>query len=195
MASNMKVMNLWIIYLVVLVALSLIFYVLVSNNHKIGFGAAAFLAALISAIIVYFVAQYNVDLKNLTKDEQNSLNALYITMGVVLLIGFIWLIVSLASGNRSHRAEKMEVVEEIKASDCKKVGDHVECDKITMKEKDYDESGHLKRQIKISTKLLSSDNENNGSMIEEEETVFNDRGGTPSYPRTSRDEVMFGYIV
>ena len=191
----MKVMNLWIIYLVVLVALSLIFYVLVSNNHKIGFGAAAFLAALISGIIVYFVAQYNVDLKNLTKDEQNSLNALYITMGVVLLIGFIWLIVSLASGNKRQRADKMEVVEEIKISDCKQVGDNIECDKVTMKEKDFDESGHLKRQIKISAKLLSSDNENNGSMIEEEENVFNDRGGTPNYPRASRDEVAFGYIV
>lgn len=154
----MKVMNLWIIYLVVLVGLSLIFYVIVSKNNKLGFGGAAFIAALLSGIIVYFVAMYNVNIDEISQDEKNSLNALYITMGAVLLFGFIFLVFSIASNKNNHMNQPNgRVVKEIKLSDCSVSGEQLLC-RETIKEKFYN---------------------NDGSVLEEEFMVNENGGMTP----------------
>lgn len=134
MASNMKVVNLWIIYLVILVGLCLILYVVVSKNSSIGFGSAAFFAAIISGITVYLVAQYNVDVSTLSKEDINSLNALYITMGAIALLGFIILIISLVYASRSNSSKHGQTFEKITLSNCEKnEKGEIECSKEKIK--------------------------------------------------------------
>lgn len=172
----MKVVNLWIIYLVVLVGLGLILYVLVSKNNSIGFGSAAFFAALISGVIVYFVAQYNIDMMTLSKDEQNSLNALYITMGAVVLLGFVILVYSLASGKVGAGFGKTRKHQKVTMSDCSVSGSSVECSKTEVKNVTHNGDGS--RTV--------------------EQFVVDERGVTPrsvSKRFADKNQIKFKYLV
>lgn len=80
--------QLWAVYLASLVVLGLIAVVL-SRTTRMHVGIGLFIAVLLASIITYLVAITNIDVNSLEQSSKNSLQALYWTIIIVIIIAFI----------------------------------------------------------------------------------------------------------
>lgn len=105
---EISVQNLWITYFVSLVVLALIGAFIVNKSGSKSYACAVLIAAILSALIVYLVAYYNVDMETLSAQDKSSLQALYLSGLVIIILAFIWCVVELAVRSSKSVKEKVE---------------------------------------------------------------------------------------
>lgn len=122
-----SVQYLWLIYVGALIVFGIIFGLIVAKSKNIGYSFAVLLTTLLSGLVVYLTAIYNVDVNSLSASEVTSLNALYLTMLILIALAFFLCIIELAVGSAKfakdavHTHLKMECDQETGECEVKKV--------------------------------------------------------------------------
>jgi hypothetical protein len=93
---EISIQNLWIVYFAILVGLALIWAVIVARSETNAYSVATLLSAIIAALTVYLIVYYNIDENALTAQDKSSLQALYLSALVIIVLAFIWCIIDLA---------------------------------------------------------------------------------------------------
>ena len=107
MGCNIQIQYLWIIYVAALIVLGLVFGAIVYKSSGLGCSCAVLLSTVLSALIVYLIAAFNVNPHDLSSGEKSSLNALYITMLVLIVLAFFFCIIELALKGGKYAKDKL----------------------------------------------------------------------------------------
>lgn len=102
-----SVQALWIIYIVSLILLAVVFGAIWYKTPAIGCSCGILISTILSALLVYLIAIYNINLDDLSSGEKASLNALYITILVLIVLAFFFCIVELALKGTSYAKNKV----------------------------------------------------------------------------------------
>lgn len=94
-----SVQNLWLLYVGALIVFGIVFGIIVAKCKNLGYSSAVLITTLLSGLVVYLTATYNVDPNTLTATDQTSLNALYLTMLILIALSFFLCIIELAVGS------------------------------------------------------------------------------------------------
>lgn len=171
---EISITNLWVIYFVSLIVIALVMMLIVYKSGNKNYSWSFLVASILSALIVYLVAYYNVESASLNAQDKSSLQALYLTAVVVVALAFIWCIASLAmnsSGSmKKHKEEKHNSEEHVhvKAKCDMKTGKCKE--KVTFNQVVDDEFTEMKFKCNDDlgcspSKFYMSDNEGNSLKI------------------------------
>lgn len=138
---EISVTNLWIVYFASLVVLSLIGAFITYKSGSRDYSCAVLISSILSAMIVYLVAYYNIEATTLSAQDKSSLEALYLSALVIIALAFIWCITALAM--KSTRAVKEAMAPKLHAElECVEHADHLDCEvkKESISQRDMDGS-------------------------------------------------------
>jgi hypothetical protein len=139
---DISIQNLWIVYFSILVGLGIICAVIIARSGAKVYSVATLLSAIIAALTIYLIVYYNIDENALTAQDKSSLQALYLSALVIIVLAFIWCIIDLAmKSSRSIR----ETINTHVEMECKKDEDgDLDCEvtdiEVTKRDKDGNHS-------------------------------------------------------
>lgn len=143
-----SVQYLWLIYVGALIILGIVFGVVIAKSKNIGYSFAVLLTTLLAGLVVYLTAMYNVDPDSLSASDLTSLNALYLTILILIALSFFLCIIELAM--KSSKAIKNTVTTHMKM-ECDKESGDCEVKNVKVEEKT--------KETKSTTKYECEDNE------------------------------------